>query len=91
MLAGLQPHHHTPEPQTTLAASPSRWHPTHPNLSAPTFPGASQEVALRGQGGLGSCLRATEFKIRQRIPALSSTGHSDASMDQFWWKLMQKR
>lgn len=65
--------------------------PTHPNLSALTFLGASQEVALRGQGGLGSCLRATEFKILQKIPALSSTGHSDASMDQFWRKLIRGR
>lgn len=58
MLSGLQPPHHTPEPQTALAASPCRQTGSaglipHPNPSALTFPGARQDGGTEGAARAG--------------------------------------
>lgn len=82
MLSGLQPPQHTPEPQTALAASPSRQTGSARLISHPPKPSCNDIPWCQSGGGtegagrmLGSCLRAPEFKILQRIPALSPTGH----------------
>lgn len=67
MLAGLQPPHHTPEPQTALAASPSRQTGSARLISHPPKPFCSDIPWCQSGGGTEGAGRAGQLPQSYRI------------------------
>lgn len=67
MLSGLQPHHHTPEPQTALAASPSRQMGSARLISHLPKPSCSHIPWFQSGGGTEGAGRARQLPRSYKI------------------------